>query len=90
MVILCVYKYRQKCQVASEASASSPEVCGHTLSGKFTTNLKQHLKKAHTSCYQEVVQEEEKARSNEKSRKCNAERKATGPQRSQMSRNDPC
>ena len=34
-------------------------MCGHALAGKFTTNMKNHLKKSHPKEYQQVVSKEE-------------------------------
>ena len=39
--------------------------CGHSLNGKFTTNLKSHLKKCHTNEYS-LFENEEKNRKQEK------------------------
>jgi len=36
--------------------------CGHSLNGKFTTNLKSHLKKCHTKEYSLFENEESKGR----------------------------
>ena len=51
------------CQVsASSGSAESPpgsRVCSHALFGKFATNLKQHLKKAHLPLYLAVLAKKE-------------------------------
>jgi len=43
----------------SEEAGPSKRVCGQEVTGKFTTNLKIHLKKHHVVQYQEVAQTEE-------------------------------
>ena len=53
------------CQVMipgdASSSAESPgsdltrNMCGHAIAGKFATNMKNHLKKAHPNVYQEVI-----------------------------------
>ena len=44
------------CLVNTDENSSSS--CGHSLKGKFPTNLKAHLKKVHPSHYQELVKME--------------------------------
>ena len=74
------------CQVSASSggddSAESPgsRVCGHALSGKFATNLKQHLKKAHPPLYLAVLAKEE-VMAKERMKK---PKKITGPSRSQL------
>ena len=52
----------------SDSDLSDPSaLCGHEVPGKFPTNLKQHLKKAHPGPYAEMIkketqEEEEKAK----------------------------
>ena len=52
------------CQVLSAASvdSSASDICGHSVSGKFPTNLRQHLKKAHPSEFSELPLKEEKGK----------------------------
>ena len=47
------------CQVIVKKGSGSEEVCGHSLAGKYPTNLKQHLKKEHLNEYTEVLRKEE-------------------------------
>lgn len=47
---------KSTCQVL--ACASSSEICGHSLAGKYPTNLKLHLKKVHPEEYKEVERKE--------------------------------
>ena len=74
------------CQVSASSggddSAESPgsRVCGHALSGKFATNLKQHLKKAHPPLYLAVLAKEEVI-AKERMKK---PKKITGSSRSQL------
>lgn len=35
--------------------SSHDNICGHSIAGKFPTNLKQHLKKAHPRQYSELL-----------------------------------
>ncbi len=44
------------CQILS--CASSSESCGHSITGKYPTNLKQHLKKVHPEEYKEIETKE--------------------------------
>ena len=46
------------CQVEDEKD----KICGQAVSGKYTTNVKNHLKKAHPSEFEQVVPKEEKLR----------------------------
>ncbi len=43
---------KSTCQVFS--SSSSSEFCGHSISGKYPTNLKLHMKKVHPEEYKEI------------------------------------
>jgi len=55
------------------------KICGHFTTGKFTTNLKQHLKLSHPSYFQAVAEKEAKLK--EKKRlKAEKARKVVGPQ----------
>ena len=49
------------CQVASE-TPETESVCGKSVTGKFPTNLKQHLRLAHPSVMKEVSRKEEEAK----------------------------
>ena len=75
---------KSMCQVSSEshsdAEATSPiSVCGHRITGKFTTNLRSHLKKSHTNCYKELVTKEESAKEEELRGKTKADKGRAGP-----------
>ena len=70
------------CQVSSEASSdteatSSASICGHRINGKFTTNLRSHLKSSHSNCYKELVTKEELAK--EEERRGKADKGLVGP-----------
>ena len=43
----------------SPGSSLTTNVCAHAIAGKFATNMKNHLKKAHPNVYQEVVLKEQ-------------------------------
>lgn len=45
------------CQVPVGLSDGSG-VCGHAVSGKYPTNMKQHLKRSHKAEYDEVLRQE--------------------------------
>ena len=49
------------CQVLSTSSQNSDAIviCGSSVSGKFPTNLRQHLKRCHTAQFSELVLKEE-------------------------------
>lgn len=49
------------CQVlkASSVVSDSSDICGSKTTGKFPTNLKQHLKKFHPEVYSELLKKEE-------------------------------
>lgn len=59
------------CQILSTQSTdtSASDICGHAISGKFPTNCKQHMKKAHPSEFSELCckEDEEKERERQKS-----------------------
>ena len=50
------------CQILTSVSSGSDviDICGTCVSGKFPTNLRQHLKKGHPTQYSELMVKEEK------------------------------
>jgi hypothetical protein len=53
---------KSTCQVDVQKETGSDAVeekCGHSLDGKYPTNLKQHLKKEHPRLYTEFLAKEE-------------------------------
>ena len=54
------------CKVDVMAGDREPDLskksCDHTVSGKFPTNLKNHLKKHHPTVYENVLRNEEEAK----------------------------
>ena len=50
------------CQVLKVGTCSSDsdnsEICEHKIKGKFPTNLRQHLKKAHPDIHSEIVKKD--------------------------------
>lgn len=60
------------CQILSAPSldsSSNADVCGHSVPGKFPTNLRQHLKKAHKSEFSDLTRREEKDKREKESQK---------------------
>ena len=53
------------CQTSSSDASPGSSVCGP---GKFTTNLKSHLKSSHSSSYKELVKQEERTKDEEKAK----------------------
>lgn len=45
-------------RVGAEVTVTGAKVCGHAIAGKYPTNLKQHLKKAHSVEFKDVVRKE--------------------------------
>jgi hypothetical protein len=45
----------------AEAAVTREKVCGHAIVGKYPTNLRQHLKKAHSAEFKDVVKKEVKS-----------------------------
>lgn len=70
-------KVKSICQVEVSVENSSPRLCATEIAGKYPTNLKSHLKKAHPSAHDEMVQKEE-AKQREKER-AKAQKKITSP-----------
>ena len=56
---------KSMCQVEGEKG----KICGQTVSGKYTTNVKSHLKKAHPSEFEEVVSKEQKLKERKQAKK---------------------
>ena len=53
------------CQIiVNDVSEATEETCGHSLHGKFPTNLKQHLKRVHPKEYDKLVKKEKEKRKN--------------------------
>ena len=63
--LYCNSTQKSMCQVVvasgDDSAESRPRKCGQLLAGKFATNLKYHLKKAHPTVYQDVIAKEESA-----------------------------
>ena len=73
------------CQILSAPpldSSSSGDICGHSVPGKFPTNLRQHLRTAHKSEFSEFTRREEKEKREKESQK--ATRQATSMKVSQQ------
>ena len=64
------------CQVESE----SGKICGHAVSGKYTTNIKSHLRKAHLSEFDEVVLKEAKIKVTKQAKKAAKSKRGAGYQ----------
>ena len=57
----------------SLADAALDKICGHCITGKYTSNLKQHLQKRHPQQYSELLKLEEsakKAKEEAESKRC--------------------
>jgi hypothetical protein len=54
-----------KCSVTIQNDNSSEKICGKLLKGRYTTNLRKHLKSCHTQAYKELEAEEERKRETE-------------------------
>ena len=65
-----------------DESGPAKKFCDHSVSGKFLTNLKDHLKKHHPVEYEEVRQNEEKARKQQNLRLRLAQLKPLAPRSS--------
>ena len=46
-------------EATASAGAGSATICGHSIIGKYTTNLKGDLKSSDSRCYKRVLEEEE-------------------------------
>ena len=66
------------CQVLSAPSAdsSASDICGHSITGKFPTNLRQHLKRAHPSEFSELCGQQDREKQ-EKEKQVSAQRAAS-------------
>ena len=67
-------KNKSVCQIEvtrdhGDHSGPSKEVCGAAVTGKYPTNLKQHLRKDHPAQYQEALHKEEAEKAKEESAK---------------------
>ena len=65
-----------------DKSGSAKKFCDRSVSGKLPTNLKDHLKKHHPVEYEEVRQNEEEARKQQKLRLRLAQLKPLAPRSS--------
>ena len=66
--------WRSVCQVhdssASDDASSIPTICGHSIAGKFPSNLRQHLKSCHSTVFSEMLAEEERQKMAKQALKC--------------------
>ena len=63
-------------------TSSSGDICGHSVPGKFPTNLRQHLRTGHKSEFSELIRREEKEKREKESQK--ATQRATSMKVSQQ------
>ena len=72
-----------KVEVMAEGGEPGPskKSCDHSVSGKFPTNLKSHLKKHHPTVYEDVLRNEEEAKKAAKAKAEASAAKALGPQK---------
>ena len=71
------------CQV----ELSEHVICAHSISGKYPTNLKQHLKRCHPEAHSQVLQVEssiKKAKSEVKAKRCSSSHKAAATSSKQL------
>ena len=64
-VTTCSSEVHSDQSLESTSPTGSHSVCGHQITGKFTTNLRSHLKRCNLTFYKELLSKEESAKEEE-------------------------